>query len=183
MFTKNFIIIVILAFATPLMFSQEKDAAKHEYVGTKTCGMCHHTEKQGEQLKIWKNSKHSQAYKTLQTKEADEIAKKQGFDKPAIEVDKCLKCHVTAYDVDKSLIGKKYKIEDGVQCETCHGAGGDYKSLKIMKNKELAMKNGLVIHTDKEKFCTTCHNDESPTHKKFDLKEMWAKIKHEIPKK
>ena len=47
-------------------------------------------------------------------------------------------------NVDKALLGEKFKIEDGVQCETCHGAGSNYKSLKVMKNEKDAIANGLI---------------------------------------
>jgi hypothetical protein len=50
-----------------------------------------------------------------------------------------------------------------------------------MKDKQKAIDNGLIIHTEKEAFCTTCHNSESPTFKSFNYDEMWAKIQHPDP--
>jgi len=43
--------------------------------------MCHKTEKQGSQLSIWQNSRHSKAYETLKTDKANQIAKEKGFKK------------------------------------------------------------------------------------------------------
>ena len=83
---------------------------------------------------------------------------------------------------DKSLVGAKFKVEDGVQCETCHGAGSLYKSMAVMKVKAEAYKKGLAEHKDVAKFCKTCHNEKSPTYKEFKFDEMWAKVKHSIPK-
>jgi len=80
------------------------------------------------------------------------------------------------------LLDKKFKIEDGVQCETCHGAGSNYKSLKVMKNKEDAIANGLVVPEKVEDFCISCHNAESPTYVDFKFAEMWKKIQHPTPK-
>ena len=159
-----------------------KDEPKpHGFVGAETCGMCHKTEKQGKQFVIWQGTKHAEAYKTLQTPEADKIAKEKGFDTPAAKTAACLKCHVSGYGVDASLLGPKFKMEDGVQCETCHGAGADYKTLKVMKDKKLAEENGLVI-PDVKTFCTKCHNSESPTYKEgWDATASWEKIKHPIP--
>lgn len=151
------------------------------YVGSETCGMCHKSEKQGSQLSIWQNSAHSKAFETLKTDTANQIAKAKGFDKPASETWECLKCHVTGYNLDATMLGKKFKIEDGVQCETCHGPGSGYKDMKIMKDKDLAVKNGLIIHDNIEEFCASCHNSDSPTFVKFDFKEYWDKIKHNIP--
>lgn len=154
----------------------------HTYVGAETCGMCHKTEKQGSQFSIWKNSSHSKAFETLKSEKANKIAQEKGFKTPAAETPECLKCHTSGYDVDASTFGKKFKVEDGVQCETCHGPGSDYKDMKVMKDKELAVKNGLVMNEKLENFCTGCHNVESPTFVDMDIEKAWDKIKHNIPK-
>ena len=70
-----------------------------------------------------------------------------------------------------------------MQCELCHGAGSAFKS--VMKDKEKAIAAGLTDFKDNaaiEKVCKTCHNEKSPSYKPFKFKEMWAKIKHPIPK-
>lgn len=152
------------------------------YVGVETCVMCHKTEKQGSQSSIWQNSKHSKAYETLKTDKANQIAKEKGFTTPAVETFECLKCHATGYNIDKTMLGKKFKVEDGVQCETCHGPGSAYKVMKIMKDRKLAIENGLIFHEEKEKFCINCHNAESPTYTGFDFEEYWNQIKHYVPK-
>lgn len=181
MFGKlNLISFLIAAVLVGTSFGQEKKA--NSFIGVDACGTCHKTEKQGKQLDIWKNSKHSQAFKTLQTKEADKIAADLGHTTAAAKTDACLKCHVSGNDVDKSLLGEKFKMEDGVQCETCHGPGSNYKSLKVMKSKEEAIANGLMVHEKVEDFCTSCHNAESPTYVEFKYEEMWAKIQHPTPK-
>lgn len=154
----------------------------HSYVGAETCGMCHKSEKQGSQLSIWKNSQHSKAFETLKTEKANQIAKEKGFNTPAAETPECLKCHTSGSGVDASLLGKKFKVEDGVQCETCHGPGSDYKDMKVMKDRELAVKNGLVVTDKLETFCVKCHNPESPTYVEMDVTKAWEKIKHDIPK-
>jgi excinuclease UvrABC ATPase subunit len=151
------------------------------YVGAETCGMCHKTEKQGSQLSIWQNSAHSKAFETLKTDTANQIAMEKGFKEPAAETWECLKCHVTGYNLDAAMLGAKFKIEDGVQCETCHGAGSAYKDMKVMKDKKLAIEKGLIVPDKLEEFCVSCHNDESPTFVKMDFNEAWDKIKHNIP--
>lgn len=150
------------------------------YEGVAVCGMCHRTAKQGEQLQIWEKSAHSQAYKALLSEKAKTIAKEKGLGSPEKEA-ACLKCHATGYDLPAARLGKRFSVEDGVQCETCHGPGSAYKSMKIMKDQKLAIQNGLQIHADGEKYCVTCHNSESPTFVKFDYAEAWAKIKHPVP--
>ena len=182
---KGISLIIILTFSLFLLgFTIHNSffASKPGYVGTKVCAMCHKKEDVGQQLKIWESSKHSQAYKNLKTEKADKVAKDKGFKTKAVETKECLKCHVSGYDVDKSLLGEKFSIEDGVQCETCHGAGSEYKSKKIMEDKKLAVENGLVVYEKPEELCKKCHNQESPFYKEFNFKEMWAKIKHDKPK-
>jgi hypothetical protein len=69
----------------------------------------------------------------------------------------------------------------GVQCETCHGPGSEYKKMSIMKDKQQALANGLIIHDVGAEFCKSCHNSDSPTFKSFDYETYWAKIKHTNP--
>ena len=161
--------------------SAQETSEPHGFVGAEVCGPCHKTDKQGKQLEIWQNSAHSKAFQTLQTKEADEVAKKAGFTTPAAETEACLKCHTSGYNWDKSLLGAKFKMTDGVQCETCHGPGSHYKSIKIMKERAAAVQNGLKLYEKPEELCITCHNSESPTFKEFEFSAMWEKIKHPVP--
>jgi hypothetical protein len=172
-------LIVVLLLPFTFILAQ----TEHGYEGAEACGMCHKTEKQGSQLSIWQNSSHSKAYETLKSEEANKIANDKGFETAAAETPECLKCHASGYNIDAKLLGKKFKMEDGVQCETCHGPGSDYKAMKVMKDKELAVKNGLIMHDDLEHFCIGCHNAESPTFVDMNIEEAWTKIKHSIPKK
>ena len=176
---KNFFCFVIALFLAPFLLIQAQNG--HTYIGADACAMCHKTEKQGSQYSIWQGSRHSKAFETLKTEKANQIAKEKGLSKPAVESPECLKCHVTGFDLDASMLGKKFKVEDGVQCETCHGPGSDYKDMKVMKDKDLAVKNGLVMNEKLENFCITCHNVESPTFVDMNIEEAWLKIKHSKP--
>ena len=177
-----FIVILILSTSFLVLAMHNINySSEPGYVGTAVCGMCHKKEDAGQQLKIWQGSKHSQAYKTLQTEKADKIAKEKGFKTKAVNTKECLKCHAIGYDLDASLLGKKFKVEDGVQCETCHGPGSDYKSKKIMKDRTLSKEKGLIIYDNPKELCVKCHNDDSPVFKGFNFEEAWAKIKHSKP--
>ena len=164
----QWVVVSILAFAFIA-------GAQNKYVGVKMCGMCHKGEKKGSQLEIWQKSKHAEAFKTLSSAKAAEIAKEKGLKKAAAESPECLECHAITADAKFT--------PDGVQCEMCHGAGSAYKS--IMKDKAKAVAAGLTDFKDKasmEKVCKSCHNEKSPTFKGFKFDEMWAKIKHPAPK-
>ncbi len=183
--------IIVLAFVIPALVvlilsvnSEINSQSEPMYVGVNTCvGACHKSEAQGNQLSIWQGTKHSKAFESLNSAFADSIATARGSDKPAAETNECVKCHTLGVDIATTKLEDTFDKTQGVQCETCHGAGSEYKKLTIMKDKEKAMANGLIIHTEKEAFCTKCHNSESPTFVSFDYDTMWEKIKHPIPDK
>jgi excinuclease UvrABC ATPase subunit len=185
---RNIVLIsalLVISFAFLFAFTPDnatKSSGDFKYVGVDGCTkVCHKSESAGKQLDIWKASKHANAYKSLQTPEADKIAQEKGYSTPAAETPQCVKCHVLGKDIDPAELTDGFKKEDGVQCESCHGPGSEYKAMSIMKDREKAIANGLIIHTDKEKFCTTCHNPESPTYKEFNYDTFWAQIKHYKP--
>ncbi len=150
---------------------------QHKYAGLKMCKACHQMPKLGNQYGVWEKTKHAEAYKVLTEAKAAEIAKAKGLKTAANESPECLDCHAITADAKLT--------PDGVQCETCHGPGADYKSNAIMKDKAKAIAAGLTDFKDKatiEKLCRSCHNEKSPTHKEFKFEEMWDKIKHPAPK-
>ena len=134
---------LFVLFLIPIIFGYliSQEAPKHKYVGVAVCAPCHKGEKKGKMFEIWQASKHAKAYETLKTEEAKKIAQEKGIKVPPYEAPECLKCHVTGYGAPKEAFLEKFKIEDGVQCETCHGPGSDYKTLKIMQNREYNSKN------------------------------------------
>jgi len=152
------------------------------YQGVAKCKTCHKKVKQGEQYGIWQKTAHAKAFDTLAGEKAREYATAAGVDDPQADP-ACLKCHVTAFDVAPEFLGKKYKIEDGVGCESCHGPGQNYYKKKIMisivKGDTTPESVGLII--PEEETCLTCHNDKSPAFKGFDFEDAMAKIAHPIP--
>ncbi len=177
---RRFSVLIAILIGVGLVMTMSGVAtAEHMYVGVDGCKMCHKKPDQGDQYGSWQKSKHSQAYATLASDKAKEVAAAKGISNPQESAD-CLKCHVTGYGLDASMYDTKYTVEDGVGCESCHGPGKDYKNIKIMKDPEQAKANGLVIPT--EEVCTKCHNEESPTYKPFSYKERYAEIAHPRPK-
>jgi len=171
----------IMVFTGNTGLTDKPSSPYFKYVGTKSCATCHKGDNKGKQFEIWQDSKHSQAFINLQTSEADQIAKDKGFSTPAAETPLCIKCHVLGKDIDPEELDDTFDKTQGVQCETCHGPGSEYKKITIMKDKQQAIANGLIIHDNGAEFCRTCLNSDSPTYKSFDYDEYWAKIKHTDP--
>ena len=155
---------------------------QRSFEGVGRCKTCHKKPEQGEQFRLWSEGRHAKAFETLASEEAAAIAAEKGIENPQT-ADECLTCHVTAHGVAEELLGKRFKVEDGVGCESCHGAGGDYykkKTMKALFAGEIEPESvGLVVQT--EEVCTACHNEESPTFKEFNFEERVKEIAHPIP--
>jgi hypothetical protein len=177
---------IIAAVALAVMLGAvDSSAAEHKYVGAAKCKSCHKKELIGNQYGEWQKGPHAKAYETLQGEEAAEVAKEKGLTTAPHESKECLQCHVTAYDLPASAFDKKpLKASDGIQCESCHGPGKDYRKKKVMSDRDKAVAAGMWEPENDEKICTTCHNADSPTwdpSKGFDHKERMKKIAHAIP--
>lgn len=152
-----------------------RPAAK--YVGNEVCGTCHVRE-----YKKWLGTRHARSWVMLgMTENADRV--KAHFNvKPLTPQNSaiCLKCHGTAADADPEFLQPTFHIEEGVQCETCHGPGERYATDAVMRNKPKAMSVGLRMPT--KEVCLGCHM-EKPSHafmniKPFNFEEMYKKIAH-----
>ena len=168
-----FCVIILLVALASVNFAAEK----HQYGGVAICKGCHSNDAVGgTEYKVWKEKMHAGAYESLASDHSKGVAKEAGIEGNPQESDECLKCHVTAWEEDEDLRASTWKKEDGVACESCHGAGKDYMPLNIMKDHDAAVEKGLMV-PDK-KLCVTCHNEESPTYKEFKFEEMMKEIKH-----
>jgi len=156
--------------------------AAHQYVGVKKCKMCHSSEKGGAQYGKWLESKHAKAFETLAGEQAIAVAKKKGIADPQKSAE-CLQCHQTGYGEAADLFATTFVATDGVQCESCHGAGKDYIAKKTMQGiTDGTLKGadyGLVMPNQER--CAQCHNDKSPTFLKMDFAADSTKIAHPIP--
>ncbi len=136
-------------------------AVDEKYIGATKCKMCHN-----KQFTIWGKSPHAKAMASLTGTDATNK--------------KCLNCHSTAASVDQAFVST-ITVEEGVSCESCHGPGSAYRTIPKMKNKQEAMKIGLI--EPKEAVCVKCHNSESPNFKGFNYAEYIQKenFKHNNP--
>lgn len=150
------------------------------YVGAEKCKMCHNSPAKGAQFSKWVESKHAKAFAILATEEAKKIAAGKRIADPQ-KASECLKCHVTGHGAPAARLIDKYKVTDGVGCESCHGAGGAYWKMDVMKDRAKSVAAGMIVPG--EKTCTGCHNAESPTFKGFDFATAIAKVAHPDPKR
>ena len=156
---------------------------KPVYVGVRVCAGCHAGAGTGNQYSKWLNSKHSDTFAVLSKPEALEIAKLSGLRTLPQESPICLGCHATAWHAEDWEKDDTFHIEDGVQCEGCHGPGSEYATLEVMKDKQAAMKAGLRI-PDRE-FCVNCHVEKGShvavlKRPPVDTKQAWDKLLHKL---
>jgi hypothetical protein len=162
------------------------------YVGVAVCSKCHVNKELGNQYEAWLVTKHARSWVMLQSSNAKKVAENAGVKNAPQKSIQCLKCHAPATTVDKSDsslyqrgargdLESTFHIEDGVQCEVCHGPASQYVAMKM--DKETTVKVQLKRLTKED--CMICHN-EKPSHeilkgKKFDYEKGWNKITHPLP--
>jgi hypothetical protein len=160
------------------------------FVGAKKCRACHL-----KQFQSWEQTRMAQSFELLKPGAHAEAKAKMKVDpqKDYTHDEKCLPCHTTGYGKPGGFVSVE-KTPDlvGVQCESCHGAGGEFlkEGFMTLKNKDYKradlLKVGLVVPTAET--CTSqCHNPKSPFVTKdsvFNFEERKKKGTHEhIPLK
>ena len=156
------------------------EPSAHAFVGADKCKVCHNSPAKGAQYTKWSESKHAKAFATLATEEAKKFAAAKGIADPQ-KADECLRCHVTGHGQPADKLTDKYNAAQGVSCESCHGAGGDYWKMEVMKDQAKSVAAGMVL--PKEENCKTCHNADSPSFKGFDFAAASKTIAHPNPQK
>jgi hypothetical protein len=186
--------VVGLAFAIGTAIPGTASAAReHDWVGVEKCRTCHGKELMGNQVATWQAGPHRRAYETLSSPESLAIAEALGLIQAPAETDACLDCHLSAHAVPPVRIAHPLERADGVQCESCHGPGRDYRKKKIMSKRKTAERKGLFDPARDAAICTACHNENSPTFAPsryeladgsasgFDFELAKRRILHEIP--
>lgn len=143
-------LLALVALIAGSIMSQDKP--KFAYVGDAKCKMCHK-----DVHAAWMDTKHAKAFTALKPEEQK---------KP-----ECVKCHVTGTTAENVVL-------EGVQCESCHGPGSEYKKPTIMSKakyaadkvaaRKVAVEAGLIMPT--AEVCTKCHTKEGNANfKEFDF--------------
>jgi YVTN family beta-propeller protein len=147
-----------------------------KYVGNMVCAGCHMN-----QYKAWLGTKHARTWVMLQRELAKTIGKEMGIKASSPQYSGiCLECHGTAANYPEPFRADGFHVEEGVQCERCHGPGGYHASADIMRDKDKAKSLGLRKATKED--CLVCHKAK-PSHKvlgrpPFDFDKYWSRVKH-----
>ena len=119
------------------------------YVGSSACS----TECHNSQVSQWNNAAHAEAFSAL-------IDSDQEYNK------ECIYCHTTGWGHTGGFIISDDTPEmEGVQCEMCHGAGGEH----IETEK-------VTFETISEANCIKCHTKENSPD--FDYDTYYPEIMH-----
>ena len=73
----------------------------------------------------------------------------------AIGSAKCKMCHKVEFDSWAKT--KHATAEPKAECETCHGNGGDYFKMSVMKDPAAAKAAGLIAKPEKASCTAKCH--------------------------
>jgi YVTN family beta-propeller protein len=138
----------------------------------------------GHQFSRWLLTKHSIAYAALSLPTAKAMAELSGIPAEPQESVVCLGCHATAAEAEEWERDETFSIEDGVQCEKCHGPGSEYMAEEVMRDRDAAMKAGLQIPTTRT--CLLCHYEKGShvaIHKlpQLDMDRARKTIAHPTP--
>ncbi len=155
------------------------------FIGARACGACHDGPAMGHQFSKWLLGAHAKAYAALALPESKEIVRLSGITEEAHKARMCLGCHATAAEAEDWEKGEAFHLQDGLQCEACHGPGSEYAPEDIMKDRMKAMMQGLKMPTKDD--CMLCHrakgsHDAVLKKKPFELEMAWQAIAHPTPK-
>ncbi len=177
-----------LALAAGLIFPHPSQPSEGEdrpfYMGAEVCASCHRGERMGHQHSLWLLSKHARAYAVLAKPEAKDIARLSGIPVEPQGSPMCLGCHATGAHVEDWEKDPTFHVEDGVQCEKCHGPGSEHVHAMRQGRREATEQAAMMMPDEDD--CMGCHEVKGShvaVHKlpKLDLKKAWETIAHPTP--
>jgi hypothetical protein len=118
--------------ATAAAQAPAAEAPVNAYLGSDKCKMCHSKQHGG-----WTGVKHAKAFDSLSAEE-----KKK---------EECVKCHVTGHGKPGGFVSmEKTPNLAHVQCEACHGPGGNHMKAPMADKKKTISGKGVD--------CRDCHS-------------------------
>jgi 2',3'-cyclic-nucleotide 2'-phosphodiesterase (5'-nucleotidase family) len=120
------------------LFADSPARLHGDYVGTARCAGCHAAE-----ATQWRTTAHANAYKTL-------------LDAHRHYQPRCVVCHVVGFGTRTGFrLGSRDERLAGVQCEVCHGPGGDHVAHPGA---------GTIARAVPESTCLECHTPDHSDH-------------------
>ncbi len=157
-------LVKILVSAVVLSLSAATVVAAPNYEGRKKCGSCHRS-----QLESWEKTAHATAMDSLAPKARAEAKRKAKLDpnKDYRGDPDCVGCHSTGFNHEGGYDPREpSKYLTGVGCESCHGAGSEYRLVhrkggqSFEKKKQTSARQQLVDAGQEFQFeerCASCH--------------------------
>ncbi|MFC2075683.1 multiheme c-type cytochrome [candidate division KSB1 bacterium] len=173
------IAVVLMAPTTSSNPDDKRPAAV--YLGNQWCLDCHQ-----EAYRLWIGSPHSRTWVQLHSRGAMPIGLAEGWrqgDPMPVESALCLSCHALGAALVSSA-ADNFHIEEGVQCEACHGPAG-VRVQAASGGDSLVVDHGGMTKAD-EKTCLRCHIMRS-SHSRvearvWDFASRWRRIQHGMEK-
>jgi hypothetical protein len=109
----------------------------------------------------WLNSdRHAQAYNILFNERSARVVRNMRLKGKAYQEKVCLDCHTT--NLPPSLVSGKVDLEDGIQCEACHGPAGGWRAEHTMAGwtHEQSVARGMTDLRSlpiRASGCLSCH--------------------------
>ncbi len=181
--------------------AEEPPGEPARYVGAAVCGECHGSEPLGRQFQRWTGSMHARSYLALGTGYAEMIDPQArgladvGHGKAIAEEaerlgreTECSECHAAGSAVDEPLRAPGFHLEDGVQCEICHGPGSVHAAAMkiVMDEGTRQVPPAARLRRIPLDGCMKCHR-EKPSHavlerEPFNSEKAWKAIAHPLAK-
>lgn len=174
--------LAFLALATAAQAQPLPYQAKGQNLGVVNCAssLCHGSVSPWKDSNILQNEyvtwsrvdKHAtRAYHVLLEERSQRIARNLGLKEPPQQAKLCLDCH--AYNPPAAQRGERFKVEDGVSCEACHGPAEGWIQSHTAPGATHAdnVKHGLYPTNEpiaEARLCLSCHfgnADKFVTHR------------------
>jgi len=167
------------------------------YVGAAACLACHGAGDSDGAFAVWTSSGHARAFLVLGTGIAEMVdPAARGFvdegrgasirrEAARLGIDTgCLACHATAAGTPEDRRAATFHIEDGVQCEACHGPGETHAAWFSEGGDPTsgARPPASFLYTGGLDGCLACHREKAshgrPAGGVFRPESAWRAIAH-----
>ena len=133
------------------------------YVGRSVCRDCHGRQRSAGPCTLHDIPEHDKAFKALTSPPAEHIAALNGMIEPPPTSRLCLDCHAAAADEGPRWTAPTFQASEGVQCESCHGAGSFHAAIYRGQPQPCLPWGDRLIEPGDRARCIPCHV-KKPSH-------------------